>query len=455
MNNKKSLVIYFSRADENCYNGTMKYVEKGNTEIIAEMVRDLIGADLFKVEPAVPYSKEYRNCLKESRERIGNAKIKAELHDISPYEIIYVMSPIYWGTYAPEMETCLKNLDFTGKKVRVLTTHEGSGLGNTVNDVKRVCNGAIVLPDSLAITGSKVLEARPILECWLARRRTKLSNGVEIPLMGIGTFKMEPAVAEASVREALKEGYRLIDTANSYVNERAVGRAIMASGIPRDDLFVSTKLWVSEYENPHAVEDTLERLGLQYIDLLFLHHPSGNYLNGYKLLEKAYNEGKIKAIGLSNFEGKYLDDILANCTIKPHVLQAERHPYFTGKDMNDKLNKEGIKTMSWFPLGHGDGNLLNEPVFSELSTKYGKKPVQIILRWHVQMGFIVIPGSKTTNHIKDNYDIFDFNIEEEDMKKIALLDVERRYYELTDEKLEKFSMSKPQYEEDSVVIDVL
>lgn len=163
LKNKKSLVIYFSRADENYAVG---YVEKGNTEYIAEYVRDIIGADIFKVEPLVPYSKEYNKCIEEAKERVGNAPIKNKVGDISKYEVIYIMSPIYWGTYAPEMKTALENLDYTGKTIRIVTTHEGSGLGRVVEDIKDICIGGNVL-DSIAIKGSECINAKATIENWL------------------------------------------------------------------------------------------------------------------------------------------------------------------------------------------------------------------------------------------------------------------------------------------------
>ena len=167
MKDKKSLIIYFSRADENYFGGEMKYIEKGNTEIVAEYIKEITNGDMFKVEPLVPYSKEYETCIKEAKERVGNAPVKEKLGDISQYEVIYIMSPIYWGTYAPEMETVLKDVDFTAKTVRVVTTHEGSGLGRVVSDVKRICNGANVLDDAIAIVGSKVYESKSIIENWI------------------------------------------------------------------------------------------------------------------------------------------------------------------------------------------------------------------------------------------------------------------------------------------------
>ena len=161
---KKSLVIYFSRADENYAVG---YIDKGNTEYIAEYVKDIIGADLFKVEPLVPYSKDYKTCIEEAKQRIDNAPIKEKIEDISEYEVIYIMSPIYWGTYAPEMETALKDLDFTGKTIRIVTTHEGSGLANVPNDIKRICKEANVLDDSIAIRGADCKNAKQKIENWV------------------------------------------------------------------------------------------------------------------------------------------------------------------------------------------------------------------------------------------------------------------------------------------------
>ena len=273
-----------------------------------------------------------------------------------------------------------------------------------------------------------------------------LNNKLECPAVGIGTFMLSPADAENSVREALKMGYRLIDTANAYVNERAVGRGMKDSGVKRDEIFLSTKLWPSEYENPNAVDETLERLGVDYVDLLYIHQPAGNWLAGYRLLEKAYKEGKAKSIGISNFEGKYIEELETKWEIAPQFIQVEAHPYFTQKELRKTLDKYDIKLMSWYPLGHGDKSLINEPVFAGLGKKYGKSPAQIILRWHTQMGFVVIPGSKNVDHIKDNLNILDFKLTDEELAKIAELDKNERYYHRTDEQLVQFAGWKPDFE---------
>jgi len=273
-----------------------------------------------------------------------------------------------------------------------------------------------------------------------------LNNKLECPAVGIGTFMLSPAEAENSVREALKMGYRLVDTANAYVNERAVGRGMRDSGVSRGEIFLSTKLWPSEYENDNAVDETLERLGVDYVDLLYIHQPAGNWLAGYRQLEKAYREGKAKAIGISNFEGKYIEELQTKWEVVPQFVQVEAHPYFTQKELCKTLDKYNIRLMSWYPLGHGDQSLINEAVFAKLGKKYGKTPAQVILRWHTQMGFVVIPGSKNVDHIRDNLDIFDFKLTNDEMAEIAKLDKGERYYHRTDAQLMQFAQWKPEFE---------
>ena len=279
---------------------------------------------------------------------------------------------------------------------------------------------------------------------------TELNNGIKMPTVGIGVFTFTPEEAEKSVEAALKSGYHLVDTANAYMNERGTGRGIKNAGVKRKDVFVSTKLWPTEYENPNAVDETLERLGLDYIDLLFLHQPGGNPIAGYKNIEKAVREGKVKAIGLSNFEDpKHYEKIMEIAEIKPQVMQCECHPYFQQDELRKNiLEPNDIKLMCWYPLGHGDKSLVNEPIFAKLAEKYGKSPAQIILKWHNQMGFIVIPGSRNPEHIKENADIFDFTLTDDEMAEIAKLNKNERYYYATDEQLNQYAAYKPEYEKE-------
>ena len=274
-----------------------------------------------------------------------------------------------------------------------------------------------------------------------------LNNGVKMPMAGIGTFLLTPDEAEASVVSALQNGYRLIDTANAYVNEKAVGRAMKKSGLQREEIFLETKLWPSFYEQPDAVEKTLQRLDTDYIDLLLIHQPAGNYIAGYQQMEKAYKAGKVRAIGLSNFNKEQVEEILSACEVKPTVLQTELHPYHQEPELKAFLRENGIVPQAWYPLGHGDKALLEEPLFAELGKKYGKSAAQIILRWHMQDGSIVIPGSKNSEHIKANFDLFDFALTDEEMNKIAAMNQNKRYYTSTPELLKKYAEMVPPVDE--------
>ena len=270
-----------------------------------------------------------------------------------------------------------------------------------------------------------------------------LYNGVKAPSLGIGTFMISPEDTENAVYQAIKMGYRLIDTANGYLNEEAVGkgikRAIDEGLVKREDLFLSTKIWPTLYENENAVDDTLKRLGVDYVDLLFIHQPAGNFIAGYKNIEKAYNEGKARSLGISNMHGEKLSRLLAAADIAPHVIQLETHPYCTEKDIMAQLKPYGTRQMGWYPMGHGDPGMKKEPVFVKLADKCNKSTAQIILRWHVQMGFITIPGSKNPDHIRSNADIFDFALTDDEMAEIAKLDGTKKYYNPDEATVEKYA----------------
>ena len=267
----------------------------------------------------------------------------------------------------------------------------------------------------------------------------KLSNGIEMPMAGIGTFMMNPAEAEAAVESALRSGVRLIDTANGYMNESGTGRGIKKSGVKREEIFLVSKLWPTVYEKETAVDETLTRLGTDYVDLLFLHQPTANWREGYRNIEKAYKEGKVKAIGLSNFPEALIREAIKTMEIKPHIVQVEAHPYYPQTKLKKMLAETGMGLMAWFPLGHGDKNLVNEPVFTELAAKYGKSNAQIILRWHIQNGDVIFPGSRNPAHIRDNFDIFDFALNDEEMAAVAKLDKGVRYYHESPELLAQYA----------------
>lgn len=276
----------------------------------------------------------------------------------------------------------------------------------------------------------------------------KLNNDTIIPAAGIGTFLMQPDEAQQAVVDALHSGYTLIDTANAYMNEKAVGRGIKAADVHRENVYIATKLWPSEYASADkAIDDTLGRLGIDTIDLLFLHQPIGDYIGAYKAMERAVEAGKVKSLGLSNFSLEQIKEVVTATKILPAVVQVEAHPYYPQNALKAYLKEIDAVVMAWYPLGHGDRTLAQEPVFSALAAKYGKSNAQIILRWHTQIGNIVIPGSKNPAHIKDNIDIFDFTLTNDELAEIAKLDKNTPYYTATKETLEGYLHFAPDFNE--------
>lgn len=266
-----------------------------------------------------------------------------------------------------------------------------------------------------------------------------LNNGVEMPLVGLGTYQLSPDEAQASVTFALDNGYELIDTANVYVNERGVGRGMRASTKAREDVFLETKLWPSFYDSDTAVDETLERLGVAYIDLMILHQPAGDYITGYRKLEDAYRAGKLRSIGISNFNAAEVQHLIDECEVMPALIQTECHPYFPQTELKKLLAQHNIALQAWYPLGgRGNDSIMGEPLIGELAKAHGKSSAQVILRWHVQQGNIVIPGSKTPSHIAQNIELFDFALTDEEMARIAALDRGDTIYHRTPELLDQY-----------------
>lgn len=279
----------------------------------------------------------------------------------------------------------------------------------------------------------------------ITMRTFQLNDGHEIPSVGFGVYMItDPDQCETSVLEALHAGYRHIDTANAYMNERAVGRAMKKSGLDREELFLTTKLWPTDYgyeKTKKAIEATLARLDTPYIDLLLLHQQYGDYLGAWKAMEEYVELGKVKSIGISNFNMERLQDLIDHATVLPAAAQVECHPYFQERELREYLNQYGILLESWYPLGHGDHQLINELLFRALGEKYHKSAVQIILKWHIQEGFVVLPKSTNPLHIEDNIDIFDFDLTEEEMNQIRAMDKNKRYFTVSEEEQEKMFTS--------------
>ena len=255
--------------------------------------------------------------------------------------------------------------------------------------------------------------------------KIKLNNGIEMPMEGFGVFQIPEEDCEQVVRNAIAEGYRLIDTASSYQNEEAVGRAIRSCGVLREDLFITTKAYIQQmgYEDTKvAFEESLKKLGLEYLDLYLVHMPFGDYYGSWRAMEDLYKEGKIRAIGVCNFYPDRLLDLCYNVEITPQINQIERHPHYQRKEDLEIMNELGVQPQAWAPFAEGLKGMFNEPVLKEIAEKYGKTPAQIILRWNVQQGVIVIPKSVHKERMRENLNIWDFELDDADMEQIAGLD---------------------------------
>lgn len=277
-----------------------------------------------------------------------------------------------------------------------------------------------------------------------------LANGYQLPMLGYGTLHIPPKQTKECVLKAFEAGYRLIDTAASYQNEKEIGEAIKESKLKREEIYLTTKVWVQDagYENTlQAFHQSLENLGVDYLDLYLIHQPYGDYYGSWKAMEELYQQGKIKAIGLSNFQVAQIQEIMDQCEIAPMIMQVECHPYYPAEHVYDFCKKNHIQLQSWYPLGHGNSDMLEEAIFVELAKKYHKSTVQIILRWNLQMGFGLVPGSKSLDHIEANAQIFDFKLTDEGMKEIEKVNKHIPFYKVTKESLQRLATTKCNFEE--------
>lgn len=275
-----------------------------------------------------------------------------------------------------------------------------------------------------------------------------MSNGAKIPQLGLGTYHLaEGKEAYESVLTALKEGYRHIDTAHAYQNERSVGKAIKDSGISRDQIWLTSKLWPNEYgegKTLKAIDKMLNRLGIEHLDLVYLHQPVGDYLGAWKELEQALKSGKVRAIGISDFDvnDEIFDSLVEKVNIKPQIFQIECHPYAQRDYWHKMAKKHNIKVECWFPLGgrESKGEILRDPIINKIAKAHKKSATQVILRWHIQRGFITIPGSSNPEHIKENINIFDFSLTDAEMAQINALNKEKRVFTMPyEEQKERFT----------------
>ena len=453
----KILIAYFSRAGENYNVGT---VSEGNTAKLAREIAVQTGGDLFEIVPETAYPVSYDEMLTvATRERANDERpaIKNRIENFDGYDTVFLGYPIWWGDLPMILHSFMESYDFTGKTVIPFNTHEGSGQSGTQKTIADKLAGATVL-QGLAMRGSTAQNLKcdgtdATVKNWLdglgIEKQTDnagkfdldagtvvLNSGYEMPILGIGTYALSDTQAENSVYWALKAGFRLIDTARIYGNEPGVGRGIQRAideGIvKREDIFVTTKMWTSDFSNGDAAIDaSLERLGLEYIDLMILHHSQPrNDVQAYQAMERAVADGKLRSIGLSNYyEPEDFDRLVNATTITPALLQNETHPYHQSTEMREHIAQYGTVLESWFPLG-GRGNtqtLFNDETISSIATAHGVSSAQVIIRWHLQAGNICIPGSSNEQHIIEDYDIWDFELSENEMAQMTALDKNRRF----------------------------
>ena len=422
----------------------------GTTEGIAEGIADITGASTFRIEAEVPYTAadlDYNNDCRANREQ-NNPKarpaIKSMPDGLDRYDVVFIGYSIWWGEAPRIISTFLENGDFKGKTIVPFCTSHSSGLGSSDRNLHSLAPDAVWIPGRRFAGNTSKAE----LEKWISGLDIKfdtdmdyskfplsegkngkaptirLSSGYDMPVVGLGTYSFTGDVCVNSVKSAISLGFRKIDTAHMYGNEVEVGRGVRESGVPREEIFVATKIYPNQYGNPEAaIEECLRKLDLGYVDLMLLHHPGTDDVKAYKAMERYVKEGKIRSIGVSCYYIKEIDDFIRQVDIKPVLVQNEVHPYYQDTDVVPYIQNLGIAVEAWYPLG-GRGHqkeLLSDPLLTEIAMRHGKSVAQVILRWDLQRGVVVIPGSSNPDHMKENISIFDFELTEDEMTQIAAL----------------------------------
>lgn len=449
----RTLVAYFSA--------------EGHTKAVAEEIAKQTAADLFVIEPAKPYAlNPYDDTELIKREAYNDMRpaVKRLLpkERVERYDTIYVGSPLWWHQPAMVVCTFLENYDLFGKVViPFMTFGSRSYLNEGMQKLYKSTPNSIHIPSMLPYdispediqhpqdddAGIDMPENADEVKVWLDRIHKKglagvpylkFQNGAEMPQFGLGTFAQgNDSICESSVLAALAAGYRHIDTAHSYGIERGVGRAISKSGVPREEIWVTSKLYPFEMgtgKTTEAIDKMLSRLGLDYVDLLYVHHPFGDFKGGWKEMEQAVRDGKVRNLGISNFDYpeasadfEYMCD---STDIRPQILQIECHPYAQRLDMRRRAAEKNILVESWFPLGGAmsNGALLKDPVICSIAEAHGVTPAQVIIRWHLQEGLSVIPGATNHDYIKENIASMNFELSSDDMNKIRRIDKETCFF---------------------------
>lgn len=434
----RALVVYFS-----CTNMT-----KG----IADRIVEVTDAATWRINPEVAYTSEdlnYNNSSsranREQNDPSARPAIKGKCENLADYNVVFLGYPIWRGKAPKVIFTFLESHNLAGKTIIPFCTSHSSGIGSSDTDLHSMVAGA-EWKQGRRFSGN---ESKETIEKWIESMNLnfnnntstgifdlskgtngnaptiKLSSGYDMPIVGLGTYSLHGATCINSVKSALASGFRKFDTASIYGNEEEVGQGIRESGVPREEIFVATKLYPNQYSNPEtAIEECLSKLDIGYIDLMLLHHPGANDVKAYKAMEKYVEAGKIRSIGVSCYYVKEINEFLPKVNIKPVLVQNEVHPYYQDTEVVEHLHDLGIVVEAWYPLG-GRGHqkeLLSDPVLSKIAARHNKSVAQVILRWDLQRGVVIIPGSSNPDHIKENISIFDFSLTNDEMAQIAALD---------------------------------
>lgn len=422
----------------------------GTTKEIAESISEETNGTLYEIVPVDPYTEDdlkyYTDCRADKEQNDPDARpaISGSIEDISRYDTVFIGYPIWHGPAPRIISTFLESYDFSGKTIVPFCTSHSSGIGSSDTDIHALAENAnwtegkrfgadtskkdiSAWLDEIKITS---VNTQKTGEFYFDTRTVMLNSGYEMPINGLGTYSLHGDECVSSVKSALKSGVRLIDTASAYGNQEEVGQAIRESiselGIKREDIFVITKIYPGdEMKNPEeAIQSCLDKLDIEYVDMMLLHHPDPNDVKAYKAIEKYVEEGKIHSIGLSNWYVEELEEFLPQVNVTPALVQNEIHPYYQENDVIPYIQDLGIVVQGWYPLG-GRGytaELLSDEVISEIAEEHSVSSAQVILRWNLQKGVVVIPGSSNPDHIKENTELYDFELTDEEMERINALD---------------------------------
>lgn len=435
--NSRCLVAYFS-----CTNTTLG---------IAEQITAITGGDYHRIVPEVAYTADdlnYNNSSsranREQNEPSARPAISGKIENLPDYDVIFLGYPIWWGKAPKIISTFLESYDLEGKTIIPFCTSHSSGIGSSDTDLHNLVSQAVWIPGR-RFSGN---ETKENIQNWIESLdlnftpgnagsfdlskgengkapAVRLSSGYDMPILGLGTYSLHGDVCINSVKSALASGFRKFDTASIYGNEEEVGQGVRESGVPREDIFVATKLYPNQYANAEeAIEECLRKLDIGYIDLMLLHHPGSNDVAAYKAMERAVEQGKIRSLGLSNYYVREMSDFLPKVTIKPVLVQNEIHPYYQENDVIPYMHEQGIVVEAWYPFG-GRGHtakMFADETISRIAQAHSKSPAQVILRWDLQKGVVVIPGSSNPDHIRENISVFDFELTAEEMRAINALD---------------------------------